>query len=127
MERAGTLVEISLAIITFNEDALDRCLASAAEVGEIIVVDSCSTDKTPETALGHGARVLERPFVRAARQKSRTIGFADRRWVRLLRLSRRGAGRRPEGALNEMLVIEGTTAELRELASAERTVLGWSV
>jgi glycosyltransferase involved in cell wall biosynthesis len=163
MERTGALADVSLVVITLNEeDTLDRCLASAAGVGEIVVVDSHSTDKTVDVARGHGARVVERPFVSAADQKNYAVSLAKRPWVllldadeelsaglvgeieeavrrpraegyfirrrseffgapirfcgwggeRVLRLFRRGAGRYPEVAVHEKLIIEGRTAPL---------------
>jgi len=163
MEDPGALREVSLVVITLNEeDTLDRCLASAAGVGEIIVVDSFSTDRTVEVAAGYGARVLQRPFVSAADQKNYAIALATLPWVllldadeellpelrleidetlrapradgylirrrseffgaqirfcgwgdeRVLRLFRRGAGRFPEVAVHERLVIRGATAGL---------------
>ena len=53
------MIDLSLAIIVKNEEEnLANCLDSAAKyVGEIVVVDTGSTDKTVEVAKSHGARV----------------------------------------------------------------------
>lgn len=51
-------------MIVRNEAAfLDDCLTSiAAEVDEIVIVDTGSTDRTREIAARHGARVIDRPW-----------------------------------------------------------------
>lgn len=52
---------LSLIVITKNEEAvIERCLRSAAALaGEIVVVDSGSTDRTPEIAKEFGAKLLQ--------------------------------------------------------------------
>ena len=85
MTCTGALSDVSLVVITLNEeDNLDRCLASASGVGEIIVVDSFSEDRTVEIARRYGAKVSQRPFVSAADQKNQAIGMADHSWILLL-------------------------------------------
>jgi glycosyltransferase involved in cell wall biosynthesis len=56
--------KISAVIITFNEEKyIEQCIRSVAEVAdEIVVVDSLSTDKTPEICRTLGARYIEHPF-----------------------------------------------------------------
>jgi len=79
------LSDISLVVITFNEELnIERCLRSAAGVGEIIVVDSFSTDDTPGLARQAGATVYQRPFISAADQKNWAIRQATREWVLVL-------------------------------------------
>ncbi len=53
---------LSLCMIVRDErELLPRCLASAAPyVDEVVVVDTGSTDGTPEVAKRHGAQVIER-------------------------------------------------------------------
>lgn len=52
---------LSLIVITKNEEAaIERCLRSAAEIAdEIVVVDSGSTDRTPEIVKRFGAKLLQ--------------------------------------------------------------------
>lgn len=55
---------LSAVIITCNEERnIGRCLASVAPVaGEIVVVDSCSTDRTEAICIKAGARVFRRAW-----------------------------------------------------------------
>lgn len=54
---------ISILILTKNEETNIRaCLESVAWSDDVVVLDSLSTDRTKEIALGMGAKVLEREF-----------------------------------------------------------------
>lgn len=74
---------LSLSIIAFNEEAnLGRCLASAADlVEEIVVVDSGSTDRTQEIAGQYGARVVHQDWLGHRDQKNVALGLCTRPWV----------------------------------------------
>jgi len=62
---------LAIVVLTHNEaDNLPRCLESILGVGEIVVVDSGSTDGTQEMAKQAGARVYEHPFESFARQRN---------------------------------------------------------
>ncbi len=75
----GTL---SVAIITLNEAAnLPRTLASVRFAGEIVVLDSGSTDETAEIVQSSGARLFEEPWKGFARQKNAAIAHASGDWV----------------------------------------------
>ena len=53
-------VPVSLLIPCKNEEVnLDRCIKSVDWANEIFVVDSQSSDKTPEIAQKHGAKVIQ--------------------------------------------------------------------
>ncbi len=61
----------SVVILTLNEERdLPRCLASAQECDDVVVLDSGSTDRTVEIALAAGARVFTRPFDDFAGQRN---------------------------------------------------------
>lgn len=62
---------VSVFIIARDEEArLPRCLASVADwAGEIVLVDSGSTDRTREIAAAAGARVLHRDWTGYGAQK----------------------------------------------------------
>jgi len=83
---AGTdLSRISLIVTTLNEEEnLGRCLESARGVGELIVVDSMSTDTTLRIAGEFGARVFTREFVSNADQKNWAMDKATLEWVLIL-------------------------------------------
>jgi len=54
-------IPASVIVMTRNEERnLQHCLASVQEFSEVFVVDSASTDRTPEVAREHGATVV--PF-----------------------------------------------------------------
>lgn len=73
---------LSVAIITRNAAAhLERCLASVAFAEEIVVVDSGSTDGTPELAARHGARVVRKEWLGFGAQKQFAIDAASHDWV----------------------------------------------
>jgi glycosyltransferase involved in cell wall biosynthesis len=54
---------VSILILTKNEEQdLLGCMSSVAWSDDIVVYDSCSTDRTQFIASSEGARVIERPF-----------------------------------------------------------------
>lgn len=77
---------LSGVVITFNEaDRIERCLRSMLAVcHDVTVVDSQSTDGTPELARRLGARVVDQPWLGFGRQKNLAIEQATQPWVLLL-------------------------------------------
>ncbi len=58
MQRRNNVIPVSAVIVTKNEEQrIARCLAALEGFGEIVVVDSNSTDRTYEIAAQAGARV----------------------------------------------------------------------
>jgi glycosyltransferase involved in cell wall biosynthesis len=54
---------VSILVLTKNEEQdLPGCLESVAWSSDVVVYDSCSTDRTKEIAESAGARVIQRPF-----------------------------------------------------------------
>lgn len=77
-------MKVSILILTYNEAAnLPACLDALTWCDDILVVDSGSTDGTPDIALRRGARVLTRPFDNFAGQRNFGLDAGDFRhdWV----------------------------------------------
>jgi glycosyltransferase involved in cell wall biosynthesis len=80
-------VSLSVVIITYNEEAnLARTLKSVQPLvsdgrGEIIVVDSGSTDRTVEIAKSFGAKVWVEEWKGYAAQKNSAIDKASGNWI----------------------------------------------
>ena len=80
-------MKISIAFITLNEEAnLPRTLQSVMPLvrdgkGEIIVVDSGSTDRTLEIARSHGAKIFIEEWKGFAAQKNSAMEKASGDWV----------------------------------------------
>jgi glycosyltransferase involved in cell wall biosynthesis len=76
-------MKISACIIALNEERnLPRCLASVAPlVDEILIVDSHSTDATPQIAQQFGARVVQQEWLGYVGQKNFALDQASHPWV----------------------------------------------
>jgi glycosyltransferase involved in cell wall biosynthesis len=73
---------LTVTIITLNESAqIDDCLASVSWADEVLVVDSGSTDGTPERARTGGARVIQREWPGYAAQKNFAANEAAHDWI----------------------------------------------
>jgi glycosyltransferase involved in cell wall biosynthesis len=79
------LSSISVIIICYNEERnIRRCLEGLDDFGEIVVVDSFSTDRTTQIAGEFPAVIYQRPYVSAAKQKNWAITMARNEWVLIL-------------------------------------------
>jgi glycosyltransferase involved in cell wall biosynthesis len=76
-------MDLSVIVITRNEEAnIGECLASVAFAGEIVVVDSGSTDRTVEIARAAGAQVVNTTdWPGFGPQKNRALDHATKTWV----------------------------------------------
>ncbi len=73
---------LSIVLITLNEAAnLPRTLTSLRGMGEIVVVDSGSTDATVKIAANSGARVFVEPWKGFGAQKNSAISHASGEWI----------------------------------------------
>lgn len=75
----------SVAIITYNEeDRIRDCIESVLFADDIVVVDSCSTDRTTTIARELGARVIVEPWRGFALQKQFAVDNCKNDWVLIL-------------------------------------------
>ncbi len=74
---------LSVFLITKQEGAnLDKCLASVKDIaGEIIIVDSGSTDNTLEIAKKYGAKIFHKDFVSFTEQKNFSLSKCSLPWA----------------------------------------------
>jgi len=70
--------QLSVVIITLNEEKnIARCLESVKEIAdEIVIIDSNSTDTTPEICKSFGARFIQHPFEGYVKQKNYAVSQA---------------------------------------------------
>ncbi|MEW5746239.1 MAG: glycosyltransferase family 2 protein [Nitrospirota bacterium] len=80
----GTL-PLSVAIITKNEEKrLPDCLKSVSFADEIVIVDSGSTDKTPDIAREFGCRFFVEEWKGDGPQKNSAVEKCSHEWVLVL-------------------------------------------
>lgn len=74
---------ISGLIITFNEEKnIAECIKSLQTIcDDIVIVDSCSKDKTVEVAKSLGATVITQPFLGDGPQRIFGLSFCKHDWV----------------------------------------------
>jgi glycosyltransferase involved in cell wall biosynthesis len=73
---------VSLVIITMNEqESIAQCIKSVPWVGDVVVLDSGSEDRTVEIAKGLGARVFVEEWRGFGPQKQRAVELSQYEWV----------------------------------------------
>lgn len=76
---------LTILIPAFNEARnIHEAVACSQWADEVFVVDSFSTDGTPDIAAGMGARVVQHEYVNSATQKNWAIPQAACEWVMVL-------------------------------------------
>src|SRR5690606_20639456 len=76
------MTKLTVIIPTFNEEAyLEDALFSISFADEIIVIDSFSTDATPEIAKKFATKFLQRKFDNFSNQKNFALKEATGDWV----------------------------------------------
>jgi glycosyltransferase involved in cell wall biosynthesis len=78
-----TRLPLSISIISQNEEAnLRRCLVSAAELAqEIVIVDSGSTDRTAEIAAEFGVKFVHQDWLGYTAQKNHCLTLCSQPWI----------------------------------------------
>lgn len=75
----------TVVVIAQNEAAnIERCIRSASEIGNVLVVDGGSSDATVELARNAGAAVMHNPFSYAAQQYNFALNQLDTEWAFIL-------------------------------------------
>ncbi len=79
----GTRPRISVVVTTFNEEAnIADCLESLLWCDEILVVDSFSTDRTPEIVRSYdGVTLVQRTYYGSAAQKNWAMDNCQHDWI----------------------------------------------
>ncbi len=77
------MTKVSACIISYNEEEkIEDCLKSLrGVVDEIIVVDSCSTDKTIEIAAKYTDKIYTQKFLGHIEQKNLAVSKASNDWI----------------------------------------------
>jgi glycosyltransferase involved in cell wall biosynthesis len=102
-------MSLSVILITKNEAANIRdCLQSVSWADEIIVVDSGSTDGTPQLAQEMGARVYPHDWPGFGPQKNRALEYATKDWVFSIDADERVT---PEQRAELEIAMQETTAD----------------
>lgn len=96
--------KISGLVITFNEEHnIAECIASLNKVcDDIVVVDSCSSDKTVSIAEALGAKVISQPFLGDGPQRIKGLQYCKHDWV----LNLDADERLEDDALNQISAID---------------------
>jgi glycosyltransferase involved in cell wall biosynthesis len=82
MASQSETLPLSVVVITLNEEKrLANCLRSLPRGSEVVVLDSGSTDRTPEIAREFGASFQHRTFTNHAEQKNAAVALASRDWI----------------------------------------------
>jgi len=73
------MIKLSAVIITYNEEEhLEKCFSSLKNVAdEIVVVDSYSTDSTPEICRQHNVKFIQQKFLGYIEQKNFALSEAS--------------------------------------------------
>ena len=103
-------MSISVLILTYNEEInLPACLASVVWCDDVVVFDSCSSDRTVEIARSAGARVFQRCFDDYGSQRDAARTSVDYKYPWVLALD---ADERVDDELREeILKLAASSAE----------------
>jgi glycosyltransferase involved in cell wall biosynthesis len=121
--KVASRAPLSAVLITRNAaSVLDACLASLAFADEIVVVDSASTDATPEIAARRGARIVQKEWLGFGRQKQFAVEQAAHDWVLCLDADERVS---PELAASIEAALAAPSAPVYRMARRNRFLGRW--
>jgi (heptosyl)LPS beta-1,4-glucosyltransferase len=73
---------LTVTIVTKNEEQfIERCINSASWADEVLVLDSGSSDRTPEIATSLGANVYEQEWLGHPAQRNKAASLAENDWI----------------------------------------------
>src|SRR5215207_2451501 len=73
---------LTVIILTLNEEEfIERCIRSVSWADEVLVLDSCSSDRTREIAALLGANVYEQKWLGWPGQRNKAVSLAKNDWV----------------------------------------------
>src|SRR5688572_30984815 len=109
---------VSAIVVCFNEeDRIQDCLESVRWCDEIIVVDSYSTDRTPEICRRYTDRFIQRQWVGYRDQKAYAHSQASKDWVLLIDSDERVTTELKEEVLNALATEDRSEEHTSELQS----------
>ncbi len=75
-------VKLAAVILTCNEERyIVDCVKSALWTDDVVVLDTCSTDRTVELAQAHGARVIGHAFENFAQIRNAALELVPAEWI----------------------------------------------
>ena len=123
---------LSVFVTTYNNaDTLDACLTSVAFADEVLVLDSFSTDATPEICDRHGVRFVQHAFLGYGRQKQLALEHTVHEWVLFLdadgKIVKRWSFPSPERRILPNQIVKFATEIRNPPSDAERIDVGLDV
>jgi glycosyltransferase involved in cell wall biosynthesis len=116
-------VPLSVVLITRNAAAqLPECLASVAFADDVVLVDSGSSDGTPDVAARYGARVVAKEWLGFGRQKQFAVEQAKHDWVLCLDADERVS---KELAASLVRALEAPVSPVYRMARCNRFLGRW--
>ena len=113
MMNEGRAGSIGVFILTKNEEIfIDECLKSCRIFSKIVVVDSCSTDRTKAICQSYSVDFYERPFTNFLEQRQFGVSKLDTDWIFYLDADEKIT---PELEQEILKFSEGNTGDLLEI------------
>jgi glycosyltransferase involved in cell wall biosynthesis len=99
---------VSVLLLTLNEEInISECLSSVSWSDDVVVLDSCSNDRTPDIARASNAKVIQRPFDDWSSHQNWAMSNIEFRHPWILYLD---ADERCSSALRDEILLKATQA-----------------